>query len=58
MAVIKGIVIGAAVIVVILAIAFLIAFFRMMYYSIPYDEWVKLENEKERKKKRGKRCDR
>lgn len=34
---------GIAVVIVIL---FLIGVFKLMYYSIPYDEWVELEKER------------
>ena len=44
------VVIGAIVMVlIVLGVMFLIAFLRMMYYSIPYDEWVEMQ-EKEAEK--------
>lgn len=52
------IVLGIAVVIVVL---FLIGLFKLMYYSIPYDEWLELEKEKAEiekkraKKKRGKK---
>ena len=50
MGVLKWIIVGVAVVVVVLAVVFLIGFFRMMYYSIPYDEWVEMQKKTESKK--------
>lgn len=33
-------------IAVVLVVLFLIGFLKLMYYSIPYDEWVEFEKEK------------
>lgn len=58
---------GIAVVIVVL---FLIGVFKLMYYSIPYDEWLEIEKERakieaekaKKKEKRGKKhggyCDR
>ena len=62
----KWVLIGALVLIVLVAILFLVGLFLSVYYSIPYDEWVKMENErakdelerKAKKEKRGKKHDR
>lgn len=62
----KWVLIGVLVLIVVVAILFLVGLFLSVYYSIPYEEWVKLENErakdelerKAKKEKRGKKHDR
>lgn len=62
----KWALIGVLVLIVLAAILFLVGLFLSVYYSIPYDEWVKMENErakdelerKAKKEKRGKKHDR
>jgi hypothetical protein len=62
----KWVLIGVLVLIVLVAILFLVGLFLSVYYSIPYDEWVKMENErakdelerKAKKEKRGKKHDR
>lgn len=54
----KWVLIGVLVLIVLVAILFLVGLFLSVYYSIPYDEWVKLEDEraekdKKKKEKRG-----
>lgn len=55
MSILEWVLIGIAVVIVILAIVFLIGFFRLMYLSIPFDEWLEMRKKTESKKKRGKR---
>lgn len=62
----KWVLIGVLVLIVLVAILFLVGLFLSVYYIIPYDEWVKMENErakdelerKAKKEKRGKKHDR
>lgn len=62
----KWVLIGVLVLIVLVDILFLVGLFLSVYYSIPYDEWVKMENErakdelerKAKKEKRGKKHDR
>lgn len=56
----KWVLIGVLVLIVVVAILFLVGLFLSVYYSIPYEEWVKLENERAeaKKEKRGKKHDR
>lgn len=54
----KWVLIGVLVLIVLAAILFLVGLFLSVYYSIPYDEWVELQNEraekdKKKKEKRG-----
>ena len=42
-------IIGILVIVaLVIVILFLVAVFRLMYHSIPYDKWIEIEKEKAR----------
>lgn len=62
----KWVLIGVLVLIVLAAIFLLVGLFLSMYYSILYEEWVKMENErakdeierKAKKEKRGKKHDR
>lgn len=62
----KWVLIGVLVLIVLAAIFLLVGLFLSVYYSIPYDEWVKMENERAKdelereakKEKRGKKHDR
>lgn len=61
----KWVLIGVLVLTVLAAIFLLVGLFLSVYYSIPYEEWVKLEDErakaeaerKAKKEKRGKKHD-
>lgn len=62
----KWVLIGVLVLIVLAAIFLLVGLLLSVYYSIPYEEWVKLEDErakaeierKAKKEKRGKKHDR
>ena len=50
----KWVLIGVLVLIVLAAILFLVGLFLSVYYSIPYDEWVELQNERAEKEKKKK----
>ena len=54
----KWVLIGVLVLIVIVAILFLVGLFLSVYYSIPYDEWVKMQKKTESEKGKEKDHDR
>lgn len=54
----KWVLIGVLVLIVIVAILFLVGLFLSVYYSIPYDEWVKKQKKTESEKGKEKDHDR